>query len=52
VSTCKVCLDDFEDESMIQDITGARYCLFDSSEICPVCGVYGHKCDEGGEDDE
>jgi hypothetical protein len=50
VSTCKVCLNDFEDESMIEDIEGARYCLFDSSEICLVCGVYGHICDEGGED--
>ena len=52
MSTCAVCLDDFEDESMIEDIQGARYCLLDSGEICLVCGVYGHKCDEGGEDGE
>ena len=50
MSTCKVCLNDFDDESMIEDIEGARYCLLDSGEICPVCGVYGHDCEGGGED--
>ena len=52
MSTCKVCLNDFEDESMIEDIEGARYCLLHSGEICPVCGVYGHNCEGGGEDGE
>jgi hypothetical protein len=33
---------------MIEDIEGARYCLLDSGEICLVCGVYGHKCEEEG----
>ena len=46
MSTCKVCLDDFDDEDMIEDIEGARYCLFDSGEICVVCGVYGHDCEK------
>ena len=50
MSTCKVCLNDFEDESMIEDIEGARYCLVDSGEICLVCGIYGHDCEGGGED--
>lgn len=45
VATCKVCLDDYELDSMIQDITGANYCLLDSGEICPVCGVYEHDCE-------
>ena len=52
MSTCMVCLDDFEDESMIEDINGARYCLLDSGEICLVCGVYGHKCDWEGEGED
>lgn len=44
-ATCKVCLGDFTLEDMIQDITGANYCLIDSGEICPVCGVLGHDCE-------
>ena len=44
-STCMVCLGDFEDESMIEDIKGTRYCLLDSGDICPVCGIYGHDCE-------
>jgi len=55
-STCKVCLDDFDDESMIEDIEGAKYCLLDSGDICVVCGIYElcgndeHKCE--GESNE
>ena len=50
-STCKVCLDDFDDESMIEDIEGSKYCLLDSGDICSVCGIYElcgndeHKCE-------
>ena len=44
-STCMVCLSDFDNESMIEDITGAKYCLLDSGEICLVCGIYGHDCE-------
>lgn len=50
MSTCKVCLNDFDDESMIEDITGARYCLLDSGAICLVCGIYNHDCE--GESNE
>jgi hypothetical protein len=49
LATCKICLDDYDLESMIEDIQGAKYCLFDSGEICLVCGVYGHDC-EGEEE--
>jgi hypothetical protein len=45
LATCKVCASDFDLESMIEDIEGAKYCLFDSSEICLVCGVYEHNCE-------
>lgn len=45
MSTCMVCLGDFEDESMIEDITGAKYCLLDSGAICLVCGIYEHNCE-------
>ena len=48
-STCKICSCDFITEDMIEDITGAKYCLIDSGEICPVCGVYEHKCEEENE---
>ena len=44
-STCEVCKGDFDDESMIDDIQGTKYCLVDSGEICPVCGIYGHDCE-------
>ena len=52
MSTCMVCLGGFDDESMIEDINGTRYCLLDSGDICPVCGIYGLECEcgEGGED--
>lgn len=47
VATCKVCLDDYELDSMIQDIRGANYCLLDSRDICLVCGgVYSRNCEE------
>ena len=46
VATCKVCLDDYELDSMIQDVEGANYCLLDSGGICLVCGVYEHNCEE------
>lgn len=45
MATCKVCLDDFKAEDMIEDITGAKYCLFDSGSICPVCGHFDHDCE-------
>lgn len=52
-STCKVCLDDFDNEDMIEDIEGTKYCLLDSGDICPVCGIYElcgndeHQCETG-----
>lgn len=46
-STCKVCLTDYNDEDMIEDIEGAKYCLVDSGDICPVCGIYEHQCETG-----
>lgn len=46
LSTCKVCLNDYLTEDMIEDIEGAKYCLFDSGDICLVCGVYDHNCEE------
>jgi hypothetical protein len=46
VSTCKVCLEDYLTEDMIEDITGALYCLLHSGWICPNCGVYDHTCEE------
>lgn len=45
-STCKVCLTDFLTEDMIEDIEGAKYCLIDSGDICPNCGVYQHECEK------
>lgn len=45
LATCKVCVDDFDVESMIEDIQGAKYCLVDSGDICPVCGIYDHDCE-------
>lgn len=44
-STCKICLIDYETEDMIEDITGDKYCLRCSGDICPVCGVYAHDCE-------
>lgn len=44
-ATCKICSADFEIESMIEDIQGAKYCLLDSGSICLVCGIYGHNCE-------
>ena len=49
LATCKVCLDDYDVESMIEDIQGAKYCLFDSGEICLVCGIYEHDCEREAE---
>jgi hypothetical protein len=49
-STCKVCLTDYDDEDMIEDIQGAKYCLLDSGDICPVCGIYQHQCETGEEE--
>ena len=46
LATCKVCLDDFEVDDMIEDIEGAKYCLIDSGRICPACGVYDHDCED------
>jgi hypothetical protein len=51
VSTCMICLGDFEDDSMIEDITGTKYCLLDSGGICPVCGMYELKCKCEGENE-
>ena len=34
-------------EDMIEDIEGAKYCLLDSGDICPVCGIYEHQCETG-----
>ena len=45
-STCKVCSEDYLTEDMIEDIEGAKYCLLDSGNICVVCGVYDHACEE------
>lgn len=45
-ATCHICAGDFELESMIEDIDGTLYCLLDSGDICPVCGVYDHECEE------
>ena len=47
-ATCKICSSDFDVESMIEDIQGAKYCLVDSGDICPVCGIYGHDCEGEG----
>lgn len=44
-ATCKVCASDFDIDSMIEDIQGAKYCLLDSGDICPVCGIYEHDCE-------
>ena len=44
-ATCKVCSIDYPLEDMIQDITGANYCLLDSGAICAVCGVLNHDCE-------
>jgi hypothetical protein len=46
VSTCKVCLEDYPNDDLIEDIQGAKYCLLDSGGICPVCGIYEHNCEE------
>ena len=48
-ATCKVCAGDFDIEDMIEDIQGAQYCLLDSGDICPNCGVYGHECEGDNE---
>jgi hypothetical protein len=47
LSTCKICLTDYDDEDMIEDIQGAKYCLLDSGDICLVCGIYQHQCETG-----
>lgn len=47
LATCKICLNDYKVEDMIEDIEGAKYCLLDSDRICLVCGVYDHNCEEG-----
>lgn len=47
-ATCKICSIDYPIEDMIEDIVGAKYCLLDSGEICLVCGVYAHACEEEG----
>ena len=52
ISTCMVCLSDFDDESMIEDLNGTRYCLLDSGDICSVCGIYGLECECKGESNE
>ena len=44
-STCKICSEDYLTEDMIEDIQGALYCLVDSGDICPNCGIYGHQCE-------
>jgi hypothetical protein len=51
-STCMVCLGDFDNESMIEDINGTKYCLLDSGDICLVCGIYGLECECEGESNE
>ena len=51
ISTCMVCLDDFDNEDMIEDINGTKYCLLDSGDICVVCGIYGLECECEGESD-
>jgi hypothetical protein len=43
-ATCMICLGDYDLESMIEDITGTKYCLLDSGGICLVCGFYELKC--------
>jgi hypothetical protein len=43
--TCVTCGAEFDAESMIEDIYGNKYCLLDSGDICPNCGVLGHKCE-------
>jgi hypothetical protein len=45
LATCKICVDDYDIESMIEDTEGAKYCLLDSGEICLVCGIYKHDCE-------
>jgi hypothetical protein len=45
LATCKICVADYDVESMIEDIEGAKYCLLDSDRICLVCGIYGHDCE-------
>jgi hypothetical protein len=49
MSTCKICLEDFPTEDMIEDIQRAKYCLLDSGAICPNCGVYDHECEPSNE---
>jgi hypothetical protein len=49
VSSCKGCAFDFYTEDMIEDIQGAKYCLADSGDICPNCGIYGHECESSDE---
>ena len=51
LATCKICVGDFDVESMIEDIQGAKYCLLDSGDICPVCGTYEHNCEETKDDE-
>lgn len=46
LATCKTCSEDYELENMFQDIEGANYCWVDAGNICLVCGVYGHNCEE------
>lgn len=46
LSTCKMCSYDYPNDDIIEDIEGAKYCLMCSGDICPVCGVYAHDCEE------
>lgn len=45
LATCSVCFDDFDQDSMIEDINNWAYCLVCSGDICPVCGIYAHDCE-------
>lgn len=48
-ATCKICSEDYPLEDMIEDVEGGKYCLLDSGFICPVCGIFGHNCEEDNE---
>lgn len=44
-STCLICKEDERTEDMAADISGALYC-YRCADICLVCGVYEHNCEE------